>query len=104
MIVQIEIPDTILEISSNVKQDIILDISISLYQRKIYPLSKSAQFAGLSTDEFKSILTERAIKLHRDDEAEIRILDGIERGAKEVKLHLEGKKQLKTLQSLINEL
>lgn len=42
--------------------------------------------------------------LPKEDNAEKRALTSIQRGAAEVKLHLEGKKQLKTLQSLIDEL
>ena len=38
------------------------------------------------------------------DDAEKRTLANIQRGAEEVKLHLEGKKSLRNLQSLIDEL
>ncbi|GEM_PF-1556244 len=61
MLIQIEVPDTVLTIPHYTKEDVMLDIAVALYQRQIYSLAKSARFAGLRngvkiTSQFDAIL------------------------------------------------
>lgn len=64
MIVQIEIPDSILEAPSYTKQHLMLDLAVSLYQRNLYSLAKAARFAGLNRIEFQHVLAERHIPIN----------------------------------------
>jgi len=74
MIVQIEIPDGVTEIPGYSKTDLMLDIAVALYQRKIYSLAKAARFAGLNRLEFQKVLSERQISIHYDLQTDLETL------------------------------
>lgn len=66
MVIEIEVPDSVLEIPRYSRQDLLLDVALALYQRGIYSLAKSARFAGLSRIEFQQVLAERQIPIRYD--------------------------------------
>jgi len=64
MIVQIEVPDSVFQIPSYSQQDMMTDLAVALYQRKLYSLAKAASFAGVNRIEFQHILAERLIDVY----------------------------------------
>ncbi len=77
MIVQIEIPDTLLETPSYTEQDMMLDLAVALYQRKLYSLAKAARFAGMNRIEFQRALAERRISLNYDLKIDLQSLESL---------------------------
>lgn len=74
MIVQIEIPDGVADLPGYSKADLMLDIAVALYQRKIYSLAKAARFAGLNRLEFQKVLSERQVSIHYDLQTDLETL------------------------------
>lgn len=77
MLIQIEIPDTMLAIPSYSKEDVMLDIAVALYQRKIYSLAKAARFAGINRLEFQKVLSERHVPVFYDFEIDLKTLNDL---------------------------
>jgi|GEM_PF-2482188 len=61
MTLEIEIPDSVLGIPAYSRQDLMLDVAVSLYQRGLYSLQNAARFAGMTTSRFQQVLDERKI-------------------------------------------
>ena len=66
MLLQIEIPEITAKSPTWSKQDLLLDIAVSLYQRRVYSLAKAARFAGLNRLEFQRVLAARQISVVYD--------------------------------------
>lgn len=66
MTLQIEIPDSVLNIPAYSRQELLLDVAVSLYQRNVWSLAKSARFAGLNRLEFQRVLAGRQIPINYD--------------------------------------
>lgn len=66
MILEIEVPDSVLNIPQYSKQDLLLDVAVALYQRGLYSLAKAARFAGLNRLEFQQVLKARQIAIPYD--------------------------------------
>ena len=65
MLIEIEIPDTVLTIPRYSKDDVMLDLAVALYQRQLYSLAKAARFAGLNRIEFQKILEENDVTVEK---------------------------------------
>lgn len=74
MIIEIEVPDSVLKIPQYSRQDLLLDVAIALYQRKLYSLAKAARFAGLNRLEFQQVLAERQVPIPYDLEIDLNTL------------------------------
>lgn len=77
MIVQIEIPDSVLGTPSYNEQDLMLDLAIALYQRKLYSLAKAARFAGMNRIEFQHVLAEKHIAIEYDLQIDLQSLQSL---------------------------
>lgn len=77
MILQIDVPDAILNIPTYTTQDLLLDVAVALYQRRMYSLAKSARFAGVDRLQFQKILSERHVPLFYDLEIDIATLQNL---------------------------
>ena len=74
MIVEIEVPEEISGIPQYSKEDLMLDIAVALYQRKLYSLAKAARFAGLNRIEFQHTLKERQVAIPYDLDIDLQSL------------------------------
>lgn len=77
MIVQIEIPDSVFGTPSYSEQDLMLDLAIALYQRKLYSLAKAARFAGMNRIEFQHVLAEKHIAIEYDLQIDLQSLQSL---------------------------
>jgi predicted HTH domain antitoxin len=66
MIIEIEVPEEISGIPQYSREDLLVDIAVALFQRKLYSLAKAARFAGLNRIEFQHILKERQVAIPYD--------------------------------------
>jgi len=74
MVVQIEIPGSVLGTPSYSKQDLMLDLAIALYQRKLYSLTKAARFAGMNRIQFQHVLAEKHIAIEYDLKIDLQMI------------------------------
>ncbi len=77
MTLEIEIPDVGLATPKFSKADLMLDIAVSLFQRRIYSLAKAARFAGLTRLEFQAVLAERQIPIPYDLDIDLQTLQSM---------------------------
>jgi predicted HTH domain antitoxin len=77
MIIEIEVPDSVLTIPQYSRQDLLLDVAVALYQRGIYSLAKAARFAGLNRLEFQQVLAERQVPMRYDLQIDLNTLQKI---------------------------
>ena len=77
MIVQIEVPDSVFQIPSYSQQDMLIDLAVALYQRKLYSLAKAASFARVNRIEFQHILADRLIPINYDLQIDIESLQSL---------------------------
>lgn len=77
MIIEIEVPDSVLKIPQYTKQDLMLDVAVALYQRRLYSLAKAARFAGLNRLEFQQVLADRQVPMPYDLEIDLKTLQKI---------------------------
>ena len=60
----LKISDNILKSSGLTRTQLILEIAISFYERKILSLGKAAQFSNLHRIQFQKELADRKIAIH----------------------------------------
>ncbi len=77
MLIEIEIPDTVLTIPRYSKDDVMLDLAVALYQRQLYSLAKAARFAGLNRIEFQKVLADRHVPIFYDLEIDLKTLNDL---------------------------
>lgn len=74
------IADNVLKSSGLTEKQLILEIAISLYQRKILSLGKAAAFTNLHRFQFQKALSERKIAIHfseKDLEKDLTTLENL---------------------------
>ncbi len=77
MVIQIEVPGSVLQIPKYTKQDLLLDVAVALYQRRLYSLAKAARFAGLNRLQFQAVLAERLVPIQYDLQVDIDTLENL---------------------------
>ncbi len=70
----IEIPDEILRKPGYGKEELMIDIAVSLYQRKQTSLAKAARLAGLNRLQFQRTLADRGIAIYYDLDIDLETL------------------------------